>query len=165
MTKEEIKQSQSVADVLRQYGVKISRGRCKCFVHGGKNLNMSVNRLYAHCFKCGASVDIFGVVQHFENCDFKKAFEILGGEKPASARIKHKARIGLIKQSQLEVAEKLYQKAFDLWCAADYVKTYYTQTHDQSVYQHYAYAMTHMSSITQNLEEKEANLYELRKRI
>ena len=102
---------------------------------------------------------------NFENCDFKKAYEILGGNKPATAKMKHKARIELMKQTQYEVAEKAYLKALDVWCAADYLKTYYAQTRDKSVYPYYVYAMRKLSTYQQNLVEKEAELYELRKRI
>lgn len=160
MTKEEIKATKSVTELLRNYGVNIHHGRCKCFFHGGRNYNMSVNDKFAHCFKCGETVDVFGVVEFFEKCDFKKAFEILGGNAPVSAQTRYKARVEMMKQNQIEIAEKAYHRALDRWCAADYIKLYYEQTQDESIYPYYVIAMQNMSTLEQILSEKEVELFE-----
>nr|WP_308743096.1 hypothetical protein [uncultured Anaerocolumna sp.] len=88
--KEELRLTTSVPSILNRYGVKIKWNRCRGFCHDGKDLNMKVFETGCHCFVCGESMDIFDIVQHFENCDFWTAFELLGGtEKPSfTARVK-----------------------------------------------------------------------------
>ena len=163
MTIEQIRETTSITEVLKRYGVDIKRGRCKCFEHNGHDLNMSIYRdKVAHCFVCGVNVDVFDVVKHFEQCDFKKAYRILGGERPQTAAMRNKARLARAKQSALEVAVVAYNNALETWCAADYIRVYYTKTRDPKVYPCFVYAMQRMSTYTQNLIEKEEKLYALR---
>lgn len=153
-------------DTLRKYGVDVKRGRCKCFVHNGHDLNMSIyHNKVAHCFVCGVNMDVFDVVMHFENCDFKGAMKILGGGEQITPKMKLKARKQLMKQTQLEVAEKRYNKALKDWCACDYIRAYYQQTQDQRVLPYYIFAMKNISYYQQILEESEVRLFELRRRI
>ena len=85
MTKNQIKANNSIRDVLQKYGVHINQNdRCKCFIHGGKDYNMSIKDEYVKCFVCGQKADIFSVVRHFEGCDFVEAMRILGGEQDLS---------------------------------------------------------------------------------
>lgn len=82
--KDELRVTISVPSVLNRYGMKVNRNRCQGFCHDGKDYNMKVFETGCHCFVCNKSFDIFSIVQHFENCDFWTAFELLGGtEKPS----------------------------------------------------------------------------------
>lgn len=82
--KDELRVTISVPSVLNRYGMKVKRNRCQGFCHDGKDYNMKVFETGCHCFVCNKSFDIFSIVQHFDNCDFWTAFELLGGtEKPS----------------------------------------------------------------------------------
>lgn len=84
LTKEEIKAVTTVPNVLRQYGVEVKRGRCKAICHHGDNYTAKVSDELYYCFKCNKSMDIFDITMHFNQCDFKTAFELLGGfERPS----------------------------------------------------------------------------------
>ena len=108
--KEELRLTTSVPSILNRYGVKIKWNRCRGFCHDGKDLNMKVFETGCHCFVCGESMDIFDIVQHFENCDFWTAFELLGGtEKPSfTARVKaNKAK----RERSQKIAKEREEKA------------------------------------------------------
>lgn len=81
---DEIKAVLTVPEILQKYGVEIRRGRCRGICHAGKDFNAKVTRDYLWCYVCGEAMDIFAITQYFENCDFRAAFELLGGtEKPS----------------------------------------------------------------------------------
>lgn len=86
MTKEEIKQQNSMKDVLNRYGMVPNRaGFIKCPFHSSdRTASMKIYKDSYYCFGCGATGDIFTFVQNMDNCDFKTAFTILGGtyQKP-----------------------------------------------------------------------------------
>jgi len=91
LTKEEIESRKealrvtiSVPSILSRYGVQVRGNRCRSFCHECKNFNMKVFETGCHCFVCDKSFDIFDIVQHFENCDFWSAFELLGGTEKLS---------------------------------------------------------------------------------
>lgn len=90
LTSEEIKAITSVPDILARYGVEVKRGRCKAICHDGKKYTAKVSDDLYYCFKCNVNMDIFDIVMHFDNCDFRTAYELLGGiEKPSfTARVK-----------------------------------------------------------------------------
>lgn len=104
--KEYLIQTVNAKDVLVRYGVRINNNRCKGFCHNGKDLNVKVFGNGTQCFVCNKSMDIFDIVQHFENCNFWTAFKILGGTDDIdekTERIMREAR----KKRELEVlAEK-----------------------------------------------------------
>lgn len=163
MTFQEIRSSTSVRDLLTRYGVKLRGNRCQCFVHNGKDFNMSVYKdRVVHCFVCGVNLDCFKIVQHFENCDFKEALIILGGDKVLSSAMRLRARKDIIKQTQLEVVEKQYDNALRRYCACDYMISYYDQTRDERYYKYYVFAMQNKSYYEHILDETEAKLFELR---
>lgn len=84
MTSDEVKAMVSVPEVLARYGIEVKRGRCKGFCHAGKDLNAKVTRDFYYCYVCDTGMDIFQIVQWFDNCDFRTAFELLGGsDKPS----------------------------------------------------------------------------------
>lgn len=80
MTKEEIKEQVSMPELMRKYGIEISRNRmCKCPFHADNSPSMKVFNDGCHCFTCNRSWDIFQFVQEIDNCDFRTAFLSLGG--------------------------------------------------------------------------------------
>lgn len=163
MTREEIRATVSMRDVLRKYGVSLHYDRCQCFLHNGKDYNMSIYKdKVAHCFVCNANADVFDVVMHFENCDFKSAMEILGGERPATLRERHRARQDVMRLNMIDNAQLAYDKALRLFCAADYIKSYYRQTKSPKAYPFYVYALQNMSRYEQALYESEVRLNELK---
>lgn len=84
LTKDEIKAITTVPEILQRYGVEIKRGRCKAICHAGSHYTAKVSRDLYYCFKCNVNMDIFDLTMHFNNCDFRTAFELLGGSKKPS---------------------------------------------------------------------------------
>lgn len=69
----EIKQTVSMEDVCRQYGIEINRaGFAKCCFHADRKPSMKVypGNGGFHCFSCGAHGDIFHIVEKLYGCDF-----------------------------------------------------------------------------------------------
>lgn len=166
MTREEIRANTSMKDLLARYGVTVRSGRCKCFVHGGHNQSMSIYKdRIAHCFKCRVNLDVFAVVQHFENCTFSEAMERLGGKKPETHSMIQSARkLKIAKSSKLDVIQMKYDKALSNWCACDYIRMYYSQNKDENVYPAFVFAMQNISYYQQLLEEMEVELFEFRRK-
>ena len=81
MTADEIKARTTMFDVLARYGMEAnSKGFCRCCFHpGDREPSMKANDRFFHCFGCGAGGDVFKFVMLKEGCDFKTAFQILGG--------------------------------------------------------------------------------------
>lgn len=155
MTKEEVKAINTVPEILMRYGVEVKRGRCKSICHDGKHYTAKVSEELYFCFKCSKSMDVFDIVMHMDNCDFRTAFELLGGtDKPSfrtvrkvkSAKRDRQAKVN----KQLEVKKKIKEigmyidayrniiaeeKPFsDLWCYCQnklqyqlYLHEYYTE--------------------------------------
>lgn len=82
MTKEEIKATTSMRDVVERYGFQPNRaGFLHCPFHDGDHTaSLKIYKDSFHCFGCGAHGDIFDFVRLVEHCDFKTAFRILGGD-------------------------------------------------------------------------------------
>ena len=81
MTSEEIKQTTTMTEVLSRYGISVNRRMCSCPFHGtDRHPSMQVFRDGYKCHTCGEYGDIFTFVMKYENCSFKEAFRILGGE-------------------------------------------------------------------------------------
>ena len=106
MTTEEVKALNSIPDVLMRYGIEVKRGRCKSICHDGKHYTAKVSDGLYHCFKCGESMDIFDIVMHMDNCDFKTAFELLGGTDKPSFKTVRKAKSAK-KERQTKVDKRL----------------------------------------------------------
>lgn len=130
MTKDEIKASRSMTDVIGMYGFRPNRqGFICCPFHKEKTASMKINKDKFHCFGCGQHGDIFAFVQLVEQCDFKTAFKVLGGsyqgktERPVIRKIEYNKRLKATEENQknrllkeyIEACEKLhfYQKAVD----------------------------------------------------
>ena len=131
MTIEEIKATQSMLDVAGRYGLyPDKKGFIRCPFHGEKTASLKLYDKSFYCFGCNKGGDIFKFVQLIEDCNFKKAFEILGGtynHEPVSNKVlngilkrqreqqaKEKKRAKL-NAEYIEACEKLhyYQKAID----------------------------------------------------
>ena len=86
MTKDEIKSTYSMREIVERYGLNPNRaGFIHCPFHkGDHDASMKIYKDSYHCFGCGANGDIFTFIQRMDNCDFKTAFYSLGGtyEKP-----------------------------------------------------------------------------------
>ena len=91
--KEELRMLISVSTILTKYGVKVRSGRCKGFCHNGSDYNMRVSSDACYCHVCSKGFDIFGIVQHFENCDFWTAFCMLGGNEEPSPQAIERLKI------------------------------------------------------------------------
>lgn len=110
MTKDEIKQSMKMSEILSRYGLKPNRaGFIQCPFHNDdRTASMKIYKGSYYCFGCGASGDIFTFVQNMDNCDFKTAFTILGGtyQKPDFS-----SRMAIYHaQKQKEMREKAERK-------------------------------------------------------
>ena len=80
MTKEEIKRTIPMKEVLSRYGITVnSRGFCRCPFHGDSRPSMRVWVDHVHCFVCEAHADQIDFVQNMENYTFLEAFAVLGG--------------------------------------------------------------------------------------
>lgn len=118
MTRDEIKQTYTMADVLARYGMKPNRaGFIQCTFHREKSASMKIYKDSYYCFGCGCSGDIFTFVQEHEGLSFKDAFCSLGGEyeKPTFrsnlAIYRAKKRMGTeqIRKRKLESEKQLNQ--------------------------------------------------------
>lgn len=90
MTSEEIKESTSMHDVLRMYGLQSNRaGMCSCPWHKDKKPSMKIFKDGFKCFSCNADGDIFKFVQLMENCSFKDAYIKLGGTYKSRTDVQH----------------------------------------------------------------------------
>lgn len=80
MTVEEIKQQNSMRDVIKRYGIKVNRsGFCLCPFHSEKTASMKIYKDSFYCFGCHVGGDIFKFVMLKEDVDFKTAYKTLGG--------------------------------------------------------------------------------------
>ena len=109
MNIEDLKQQYSMRDVVERYGFRPDRaGFIHCPFHSGdRTASLKVYSDNFYCFGCHTHGDIFSFVQRMENCSFKEAYKILGGESgPLSD-----AAITRIAKRKRE--QKRYQKRLD----------------------------------------------------
>lgn len=142
MTKEEIKQSLSMREVVERYEIRIDRkGFCCCPFHKEKTPSMKIYKDSSYCFGCGRSDDIFSFVMGMEHCDFKTAFKNLGGTYEKKSNYSHdlfryrmekrkqteeikkqrleNERIGILKEiEQQKIFKNLFSQMSDDWCDA-----------------------------------------------
>lgn len=146
MTKEEIKQSYSMADIVERYGFRPDRsGFIKCPFHKGDNhASLKIYKDSFYCFGCGVSGDIFKFVMLMDNVPFRDAFISLGGTydhaktEKERRRIKRDFEIEKLKRNQntvtddeiefswlspyltaLVCAEKKLEPMSDAWCMVE----------------------------------------------
>lgn len=114
MTKEELKSTYSMKDVIGKYGLFPNRaGFVSCpFHYGDHTASLKIYKDSFYCFGCGASGDIFDFVMRMERCDFKTAFGILGGtyQKPTFS-----SRLAIYQsQKKMQMREKEKQREEDI---------------------------------------------------
>lgn len=114
MTKEELKNTYSMKDVIGKYGLFPSRaGFVSCpFHYGDHTASLKIYKDSFYCFGCGASGDIFDFVMRMERCDFKTAFGILGGtyQKPTFS-----SRLAIYQsQKKMQMREKEKKREEDI---------------------------------------------------
>ena len=104
MTKEEIKATTSMRDVVERYGFRPNRaGFINCPFHDGdRTASLKIYPDSFHCYGCGAHGDIFDFVRLAERCDFKTAFRILGGD---SGKMSDAAVLRIARQRERKKAE------------------------------------------------------------
>ena len=112
MTKEEIKATTNMEDVIKAYGISIRNGMCRCPFHDDRKPSMKVYRDGAHCFTCARQWDVFAFVMDMEHCDFRTAYKKLGGDFSASKdslyfdEMKKKYRDEIADKSDASMLEK-----------------------------------------------------------
>ena len=80
MTKEEIKQSVKMSEILSRYGLKPNRaGFICCPFHKEKSASCKIYDDSFYCFGCGTGGDVFDFVMQYESVPFSTAFIELGG--------------------------------------------------------------------------------------
>lgn len=115
MTKDEIKDSISMAEIVKRYGFSPNRaGFIRCPFHqGDKNASLKIYSKDFHCYGCGEHGDIFKFVMLMDGITFKQAFLSLGGhyDHPESERERqHLVRDQLIAKQNRERAERERKK-------------------------------------------------------
>lgn len=105
MTRDEIKDTIRMPDLMARYGIEIRHRMCSCPFHGAdKHPSMKVFKDGANCFTCGWNGDIFKFVMDMDGVDFKTAFLSLGGEyehhKTENARIYAEKKIQAQKEKR-----------------------------------------------------------------
>lgn len=112
MTSDDIKNSVTMVEVLSRYGHRPNRrGFMCCPFHLEDTPSMKIYKDSFYCYGCGKSGDIFTWVMFEENCGFKEAFLILGGEYDISdldgeRRKKELQRLEEQKRRELEEQER-----------------------------------------------------------
>lgn len=120
MTKEEILESKSMIEVVRDCGLEPNRsGFIRCPFHEGDNhASLKLYPKSFYCFGCGKGGDVFTFIQLFEHCDFHTAFLRLGGTdrkgRPSRADITRSYRARTAREEREKENEKLKQEILDI---------------------------------------------------
>jgi DNA primase len=127
MTKDEIKQTYSMEDIISRYGFKSDRaGFIRCPFHvGDKNASLKIYKDSFYCFGCGAGGDIFKFVMLMDGLSFKDAFAELGGtyERPATrTEERHRKRDLLVaKQNRQRQEDKRQREIIEMHSLGDFL--------------------------------------------
>lgn len=117
MTKEEIKGSVSMKEVIQRYGLPEPNkaGFISCPFHkGDRQPSMRIYDQDYHCFACGENGDIFTFVQRMEDISFKEAFLSLGGTYPEQEEPPFSRRLRAYRRQKQKEAEE-QRKAQERW--------------------------------------------------
>ena len=81
MTIDDLKEQYSMQDIVERYGFTLDRGG---FIHcpfhqGDRTASLKVYKSSFYCFGCSEHGDIFQFIMKMDDCDFKTAFQSLGG--------------------------------------------------------------------------------------
>lgn len=118
-TVDDIKARYSMRDILGMYGmVPNHAGFIVCPFHNEKTASMKIYPTSFYCFGCHAGGDIFEFVQKMDQCDFKTAFQKLGGSY--SGHGMSDAEILRMKRMEMDRKrkERVLQQAQDNYSAA-----------------------------------------------
>lgn len=119
MTSDEIKSSISMFDLVRSYGIKVNRaGMCSCPFHGRDiHPSMKIYKDGFKCFACGECGDLFSFVMKMDGCDFKTAYEKLGGTYKQKQKMtfaeKQKMERNIQKNRRRVIADLRHEKKKD----------------------------------------------------
>ena len=105
MTKEEIKQSVSMTEIVERYGLSPNRaGFIRCPFHQGDHTaSLKIYKDSFYCFGCGEGGDIFKFVMLMDRVSFKDAFISLGGhydQPETKSEARHRKRDQLIAEQK-----------------------------------------------------------------
>lgn len=125
MTREEIKEMYSMRSIIEQYGLHLNKsGFIRCPFHKGDNSpSMKIYKDSYYCFACGANGDIFSFIQEMDHCDFKTAFQGLGGtyqgptfgSRLAVYRLKKQKEERAKKEERVKQKRKLNNDLIDIY--------------------------------------------------
>lgn len=124
MTKEEIKDTYTMREIVERYGLRPNRsGFIPCPFHNEKTASMKIYAKDYNCFGCGANGDIFTFIMHMDNLTFKEAFQSLGGiyEKPtfesnlAIYRAKKRQEMREKEEKKLRERQKINNMLIDIY--------------------------------------------------
>lgn len=112
MTKEEIKGTFSMTDIVERYGFHPNRaGFISCPFHkGDRTPSLKVYKNDFHCHACGANGDIFTFVQRMDNLTFREAFESLGGTYEHTPTGHYQARLKAYRAQKKRATEHCRQE-------------------------------------------------------
>lgn len=116
MTKEEIKQSYSMTDILNRYGLRPNRaGFICCPFHKEKTASLKIYPDSFYCFGCGLNGDIFTFVQKMEGISFVDAFKELGGTFPKQEKNQsYVDRMRSVRDRAILADQRQKEKSIDL---------------------------------------------------
>lgn len=118
MTREEIKESITMKEVLSRYGIQVNRNNmCSCPFHGkDRHPSMQIFKDGFKCYTCNANGDIFKFVQMMDNCSFKQAFISLGGtyKKQETKRQQASVKANFKREKEKRMRKANYKADFKL---------------------------------------------------
>ena len=105
MNREEIRDSVTIFDLCKRYGIKVKNNTIRCPFHNDNHPSCSIynNGKKFHCFSCGESGDVFKFVMNMEDIPFYKAFKLLGGEDKSFNKYKFEERKRKIRANEILV--------------------------------------------------------------
>lgn len=122
MTRDELKATVTMKEVLHRNGLIVNRnGFISCPFHIEKTASMKIYNDLFYCFGCGAKGDIFDMEMHLNGCNFRTAFEMLGGADKPSWRttvIANKARKARNEAEQVRHANAMRMRSIQLHITA-----------------------------------------------
>lgn len=109
MTAEDLRSQYKMIDIVDRYGLKPNRaGFLNCPFHSGDHTaSLKVYKDSFYCFGCHVHGDIFNFIMMMDNCSFRDAYKILGGESG------HLSDSAITKIARRKREAKRYRKRLD----------------------------------------------------
>lgn len=106
MTKDYIKATTTMQEVIARYGLQANRsGFIRCPFHtGDRQASLKIYPDSFYCYGCGAHGDIFAFVSQYEHCDFRTALKILGGD--SGTRLSDSAVLRIARRREQQKADE-----------------------------------------------------------